>query len=258
MRKGEKVTLQRCRLQLAAAEFAGATNDRSRMVRAAARPSAAEQVERQQTASEQVERQQTASEQVERQQTAAERLLDALRAQPSRVIDVFRRLDEDMSGAIEKPEFRQVLLFLSREDRTSFGTDKSAIDEAFDLLDADGSGTLELRECDKLLRCGYKELLDRKLQAGAAGEIALKATNSISLRTRDTSSLANSYGGGGRGAAGGTATAHLRSLRGGELAKEGARTVVNSHKLEVHVDIDADGDGTRERASGAVAALAHS
>ena len=93
---------------------------------------------------------------------AAELLLTALRAQSNRVIDIFLRLDEDMSGAIDKKEFRQVVIFVAK-DLPPFET--SDIDETFDVLDADGSGTIELKELDKLLRLGYTEVCRAHLRA---------------------------------------------------------------------------------------------
>ena len=48
--------------------------------------------------------------------------------------------------------------------------------------DPDGSGVLELRELNKLLRRGGEVQLDAKMQAGAAGEIKVKAENKSALR----------------------------------------------------------------------------
>lgn len=172
-------------------------------------------------------------------------LLNALRDQRSRVIDIFRKLDQDLSGAIDKKEWRQIIVFVSKERRDSGEFDPASIDATFDLLDADNSGMIDLKELDELLRAGFETVLARKLQKGAAGEIVLKAENTIELRKGEKTLGHAQYSGGGRAAGGGKATEHARSLRSGsyEIVKEGTRTISNSHKLEVAVDLDADGDG---------------
>jgi len=180
---------------------------------------------------------------------AAEKLLNALRDNKSRVIDIFLKLDKDMSGSIDKKEFRQVMLFA--KDLTF---ERPAIDSAFDLLDADGSGEIDLKELDRLLRVGYAEILNRKLQAGAMGEIVLKAENTIEIRKRDKDESApGTYGGsGGGGAAAGSATALQRTFRGGDLVKEGTQTIANSHVMEVNLGL---ADGEELTAEAAEAAL---
>ena len=56
------------------------------------------------------------------------------------------------------------------------------IDKLFDEWDPDGSGTIEMRELNKFLRRGGEVQLDAKMQAGAAGEIKVKAENKSALR----------------------------------------------------------------------------
>ena len=56
------------------------------------------------------------------------------------------------------------------------------IDKLFDEWDPDGSGELDLKELTKVLRRGGEVALDGKLQAGAAGEIKLKAETKYAVR----------------------------------------------------------------------------
>ena len=162
----------------------------------------------------------------------AEDLLAKIRTSSARVIDVFQRLDEDMSGFVDKKEFRKgisVFFSLSKDAKVP----RSDVDDLFALLDRDNSGTLELKELDKMLRVGATTEIDKSLRAGAAGEIELKAENKISIREREGKE-AFEYS----SLAGGTATAHARSLRGGDytIIKEGTNTIQNAHTLEVTLD----------------------
>ena len=68
-------------------------------------------------------------------------LRDALLNGWTRVIDVFRMLDRDQSGAVTKAEFRGALPLLGFD-----GSDSSIIDALFDELDADAGGSLEYSE----------------------------------------------------------------------------------------------------------------
>ena len=56
-----------------------------------------------------------------------------------------------------------------------FNVPASEIDALFSEWDPDGSGVLELKELEKLLRRGSTIQLDAKLQAGGAGEIVTEA-----------------------------------------------------------------------------------
>ena len=107
----------------------------------------------------------------------ADALLEALRATGQRVIDIFLRWDEDMSGAIDRKEFRQGMKFIARTQMGGREVPLAQIDKLFTALDRDHSGALELKELDKVLRAGYGEVLWDKLQDGAAGEIELRAKN---------------------------------------------------------------------------------
>ena len=174
--------------------------------------------------------------------SSADALLETLRASGTRVIDSFRKWDEDMSGSISRGEFRKGLRTIMRsqsaEEAVTVPTEQ--IDALFDAIDRDKSGTLELKELDKVLRAGYGEVLSRKLQEGGAGEIELKSENTIGLRKRGNAAPHEAgahakfeYASLG----GGTATAHARMLRGGEFVKEGMQTKANSHVMEVQLDL---------------------
>ena len=103
---------------------------------------------------------------------AGEALLIALRAQAYRVIDVFLRWDKDMSGAIDKKEFRNGLLADVGDGKgpLAAAATPETIDTLFKRLDVDGSGLLEMSELKRVLRVGYDETLKPSLQDGAAGE----------------------------------------------------------------------------------------
>ena len=104
-------------------------------------------------------------------------LRDALSRSAARVIDLFRKWDEDDSGTISKREFRRAIRALGFDF-----FDTSEIDSVFDEFDTDGSGDIDYRELNKMLRQGSSVQLDASLQAGAAGEIKTASTNKHKLR----------------------------------------------------------------------------
>jgi len=63
-----------------------------------------------------------------------------------RVVDIFHSWDEDGNGIIEKQEFYQAMAILTT------GATRDDFDRLFDVFDADGSGTIEYSELNKLLR----------------------------------------------------------------------------------------------------------
>ena len=162
---------------------------------------------------------------------SADALLERLRSQSSRVVDTFRKWDDDMSGSIDRQEFRQGLLFLGKGS-TSDSTPKllQQIDALFDAIDKDKSGTLELKELDKMLRAGYTEILAKSLQDGAQGEIELDKQNKGYALRKGRKVGDFEYA----NVAGGGATAHVRTFRGSDVVlKEGTQTIANSHKLDL-------------------------
>ena len=99
-----------------------------------------------------------------------DQLRAALSEHAVRIIDLFREWDSDLSGAVDKKEFRKAMPMLGLK-----GVSKAEIDSLFDSFDPDGSGSVEYKELNKLLRRGGEVRLSRRLSAGGAGEIVLKA-----------------------------------------------------------------------------------
>jgi Ca2+-binding EF-hand superfamily protein len=111
-------------------------------------------------------------------------LRDALARSSARVIDLFRQWDEDGSGEIDQKEFRQAVQAMGFD----FGFEPAEIDRLFSELDVDGSGQLDYKELNKVLRDKRAAKgLDPMLQAGAAGEIVMKAKTKYALRRRISS-----------------------------------------------------------------------
>ena len=85
-------------------------------------------------------------------QSSPEQIKEAMRANKTRVLNLFRTLDVDGSGSIDAAEFRKCLPDIGFDVSYSAG-----LDSLFATLDADGSGTLAYRELNKLLRVGLVE-----------------------------------------------------------------------------------------------------
>jgi len=94
-----------------------------------------------------------------------------------RVSDVFRSFDRNHDGRISRAEFRNVLPILNLP---KYGAGE--MDALFDVMDADGSGYVDLHELNRLLRKGADVKLSASLQAGAKGEIEVEARNRLGLR----------------------------------------------------------------------------
>ena len=77
-----------------------------------------------------------------------EQIKESLAAHETRVIDLFRQWDEDRSGSVSKREFRRALPILGCK------VPAKVADAVFDSLDPDGSGQIEYKELNKLLRKG--------------------------------------------------------------------------------------------------------
>ena len=77
-------------------------------------------------------------------------LREALERDLVRVVDLMRALDVDEDGTVTKAEFHKVLPLLGFD---SGGT--AALDELFDTIDDDGSGTISYDELKKLLRTNW-------------------------------------------------------------------------------------------------------
>ena len=99
-----------------------------------------------------------------------------LRKSRARVIDAFRCLDKDGSGAVSKREFRSALPILG------FLANAETADAIFRELDLDHSGQIDFDELNKKLRQGQDMQLSAELRDGARGAIDTQSTNVIALR----------------------------------------------------------------------------
>ena len=108
-------------------------------------------------------------------------VLRALRILPGRVIDAFRVMDADMSGTIDRQEFRTGVSALLSKRRSDIPPPREVIDSLFERIDADASGYLSLNELDKVLRLG---LVQGTEGAGPKhkGELQLKSKNANSTK----------------------------------------------------------------------------
>ena len=97
-------------------------------------------------------------------------LREALARSSDRVVDLFKKWDEDGSGKIDKREFSHAVRALGFSDISE--ADAGAV---FDMLDEDKSGHLEYKELNTMLRKGYgsqvtanlKRAKDRPITAAA-------------------------------------------------------------------------------------------
>ena len=87
-------------------------------------------------------------------------LREALAKSLTRVIDLFKKWDEDDDGAVSKKEFRRAIKTIG------FDAPREEVDRVFDSIDEDGSGTIEYTELNQLLRQGANTKLDAKLMPG--------------------------------------------------------------------------------------------
>ena len=120
----------------------------------------------------------------------AEIILAQLRAAASRslerVADTFKRWDADGGGLISRSEFRKaaLALFIEGEQR--------AIDAAFDLLDADGNGSLSIEELSAHLlehrrKSGRDEMSEKKASSSMATLPNPIKLSSLALSKSDSS-----------------------------------------------------------------------
>jgi len=86
-------------------------------------------------------------------------LKDCLARASTRLIDIFRKWDEDRSGTVDHVEFYRAIKALG------FPVRQSDTDAVFKLLDEDKSGSLEYKELNERLRAGVgADLTKRKLK----------------------------------------------------------------------------------------------
>jgi len=94
-------------------------------------------------------------------------LRDVLAQSSSRVLDAFLQWDEDHSGTVDRNEFCNAV------SRLGFDAPRCIVEEVFDEMDTDGSGSLTFDELYKQLRQGSSVKLDKQLRAG---EVAMDLT----------------------------------------------------------------------------------
>lgn len=94
-------------------------------------------------------------------------LRDVLAQSSSRVLDAFLQWDEDHSGTVDRNEFCNAV------SRLGFDAPRCIVEEVFDEMDTDGSGSLTFDELYKQLRQGSSVKLDKQLRAG---EVAIDLT----------------------------------------------------------------------------------
>jgi Ca2+-binding EF-hand superfamily protein len=118
----------------------------------------------------------------------ATQLRDALTANAARVIELFRKWDEEGSGAVNRREFRALGPLL--RDAVDDVVTRQQLDALFDSFDLDSAGTIDYNELHYLLRRaaaaggGIGGMLSPIMQPGGAGDIAVKGENNNRLRTR--------------------------------------------------------------------------
>ena len=78
-------------------------------------------------------------------------LKDALIRSSARVVDLFKKWDEDRSGKINKREFTHAVRALGCREITD-----AMAGECFEALDGDKSGELEYKELNLMLRKDHK------------------------------------------------------------------------------------------------------
>jgi len=89
-------------------------------------------------------------------------LRDALARSGSRVIELFRQWDTDGDGIVSKAEFVRSLPQLGLQ------ASNEALGALFDTFDPDGSGTIELKELEKMLRNRVGQLAGTAVMVGSA------------------------------------------------------------------------------------------
>eukprot|EP01046_Picozoa_sp_COSAG06_P006373 COSAG06_NODE_299_length_18009_cov_6.715952_7_plen_904_part_00 len=93
----------------------------------------------------------------------------------AKIIDVFERIDADGSGALDKSEFRKAVFMMGFEvpgvvPDTLRKPEEFEVDAAFDVLDADGGGEVEIEEFLSAMKAQRKQAALEALERQQRGE----------------------------------------------------------------------------------------
>ena len=109
-------------------------------------------------------------------------LKDALIRSSARVVDLFKKWDEDRSGKINKREFTHAVRALGFREITD-----AMAGECFEALDDDKSGELEYKELNMSIRKDFKgDVMAKLKRARMSAMIATRAAPSTSSTTTPT------------------------------------------------------------------------
>ena len=103
-------------------------------------------------------------------------LKDCLARASTRLIDLFKKWDEDHSGHVDKNEFHRAIKALG------FPVDRADTDAVFDSIDADHSGTLEYKELNERLRAGLGEEMTKRNLKRAPTQADRSRTGKLSAK----------------------------------------------------------------------------
>lgn len=105
-----------------------------------------------------------------------------LAASYSRVLDVFRRMDADLSSTVSRDEFRAAVETVEGGGLARFPS--HVVDETFDEFDNDGSGSIEYAELDKKLYALARQAAARGEAAGPSREPSASAESQSSKQSK--------------------------------------------------------------------------
>jgi Ca2+-binding EF-hand superfamily protein/predicted esterase len=103
-------------------------------------------------------------------------LKDCLTRASTRLVDLFKKWDEDKSGTVDKNEFFKAVRALG------FPVEQVDTDEVFKSLDIDGSGSLEYSELVERLRAGIAKQLTLRNLKRAPGKVDRSRTGKLTAR----------------------------------------------------------------------------
>lgn len=166
---------------------------------------------------------------------ATAHLREALSAQWATIRSVFSQWDVDGNGSISLAEWRDALARFGVMDSSHEATD--AAERLFELLDRDGSGTLDYRELHVALRQSTE--LGAKLKAGAVA-FETEVTQKVALRKQAR----------GKGGGSNTLNGLQLSIEGTSLADQLREALAANlgRTIDLFREWDADGSGWVDKA----------